>query len=164
MGPWCKLQRRAGFKWEALGKCPSNRNLKRTVYSDWEGIFLSLPLMLLSRKKYKEKTAANSLSVWTLCLYMLCVYQLLIVRVHLTSHQCHFLVSKLFPMSNHELEISWKMFIYLLMECHLNSTQDLCFTFWPKSGWKLISHDNNDHGKGLMDDIAGTVKNLVFKR
>ena len=104
MGPWCKLQRRAGFKWEALGKCPSNRNLKRTVYSDWEGIFLSLPLMLLSRKKYKEKTAANSLSVWTLCLYMLCVYQLLIVRVHLTSHQCHFLVSKLFPMSN----MNWK--------------------------------------------------------
>ena len=40
----------------------------------------------------------------------------------------------------HFVNLVLKDLIHLVMECHLNSAQDLCFTFWPKSNWKKTSH------------------------
>ena len=56
--------------------------------------------------------------------------------------------------------MSYKMFIYLVMECQLNSAQDLRFTFWPKANY----YYEGDHGKDLMDGIGGDKKNAVFKK
>ena len=40
----------------------------------------------------------------------------------------------------HFVNLALKGLIHLVMECYLNSAQDLRFTFWPKSNWKKTSH------------------------
>ena len=40
----------------------------------------------------------------------------------------------------HFMRLTLKGLMYLAMKCHLNSAQDFCFIFWPKSNWERISH------------------------